>query len=544
MLWGDKTEATFGFKPRKIFSWNPWAERLNEMACSHQYLAILGCAKSSKTTYFSIKAIIDWLCCPTHTLVFVTSTSMKAARKLIWGSITDYFMAVPGLPGKLIESQCAIRTHDGINHYSDKCGIFLIPGERKKEKEAIGKLIGLHNERVLMTADEMPELSDALINAALSNIQINPYFEFKCIGNFASIYDPLGQMAKPKEGWGAVSQEDTEWETDLGYCVRLDGLKSPNIISGEDEWPEIYTTKNLASHRKSFGENTAEFWRMCRSFPCPEGEQNAIYCEADFIRGAANRSPIWYGKPIRIAGADPSFTSGGDRFVVYLGSVGKDSNQREQVSFDRYVVLREDLSIQTEARDIQMARQLISLCKREQIAPQNLGLDTSGPGGLAFASIISTMWSDEFVRVNFGAKASERQVSVDDRRTGFEAFSNRVSEIWFIGRDLIRSGKIKGISGDMAKEMRSRRYVTEKTINMRIKVESKTDMKERIGFSPDIADSGFVMLDVARQRHRFGLEGEFPGRSEKTAKRLSEFHMQVNDVYANANYSEDVYAAA
>lgn len=49
--------------------------------------------------------------------------------------------------------------------------------------------------------------------------------------------------------------------------------------------------------------------------------------------------------------------------------------------------------------------------------------------------------------------------------------------------------------------MKARRYETIKggQDGLRMKVETKADMKERIMLSPDIADAGFVLLDLARQ---------------------------------------------
>jgi hypothetical protein len=45
---------------------------------------------------------------------------------------------------------------------SEKCGIELIPGEKKREKEATGKIIGIKNKSVILIADELPELPPLL----------------------------------------------------------------------------------------------------------------------------------------------------------------------------------------------------------------------------------------------------------------------------------------------------------------------------------------------------------------------------------------------
>jgi len=58
-----------------------------------------------------------------------------------------------------------------------------------------------------------------------------------------------------------------------------------------------------------------------------------------------------------------------------------------------------------------------------------------------------------------------------------------------------------GISDVLAKEMCIRRYEMVKSGNLRVKVETKAELKQRMGQSPDIADAAFIALDLARQRH-------------------------------------------
>ena len=82
----------------------------------------------------------------------------------------------------------------------------------------------------------------------------------------------------------------------------------------------------------------------------------------------------------------------------------------------------------------------------------------------------------------------------------------------------MQNGQLRGIGPDLAREMTSRNYDTRKSGSMKVVVESKTDMKARIGRSPDVADAAFVMLDVVRER--FGMrppqEGGNSGRRGPT----------------------------
>ena len=76
----------------------------------------------------------------------------------------------------------------------------------------------------------------------------------------------------------------------------------------------------------------------------------------------------------------------------------------------------------------------------------------------------------------------------------------RVSEMWFVGKELMRTKQIFGINSDLAQEITERNYDMVKSGSLRMKIESKPEFKARFGRSPDLADAAFLALDCARQR--------------------------------------------
>jgi len=476
---------------------------------------------SGKTDFFAVWAIVNWLAAPKDTLVFCTSTSLKESGKRIWGSVKAYYTSA-GLEGvgKLVESLHIIRTNDGSGVFNDKEGISCIAGEKKDEKDAIGKLIGAKNKRVFLIADELPELTEAILTAGLSNLALNPYFQLIALGNFKSIFDAFGVFARPKKGYGSITVDDKEWETEHGICLHLDGMKSPNITEGKDRWPGIYNSKNLANHRKDYGPDSAEFWRMCRSFPTPEGRENVLFSDVDFMRGDAHAPAVWLEPPTKCISADPAFTTDGDKFAVIVGLFGRNNNGLPTLEIKGYRYVHENISLTKagEPRDVQTARQLSEIAREEHCLPENVGVDCSGPGGLAFGSILSAVWSSRYLPVKFGEKPSERLVSEEDSKRCDEAFHNKVTELWAIGRHFVRAGQIKGLPGEIAKELTARRYETVKGIAMKMKVESKRDMKSRVGFSPDGADAFLILVELCRERFGFtpGAMNGMPKVSKRT----------------------------
>jgi len=482
--------------------WTPWLERMIEAAFEHKYLAVAGCASSGKSQAYALWAIVNFLMKPWATLVIVTSTSLKESRKRIWGAITDLWRAVPGLPGKLVDSVGMIRMDDGSDtKYGDRCGIALVAAERKKEREAVGKLVGIKQQRVIFIADELPELGESILEAAYTNLSNNPFFQLIGIGNPASYYDPFGQFATPKDGWGSVTVEDEEWETERGHCLHFDAHKSPNIIAGHVVYPWMITPQNLAESADKLGDNSPGYWRMYRGFWCPTGSDTSIYSESDIIKYGADQRVEWIDKPTKVAALDPSFSANGDRSVLYFGFVGVNISGKRVICLDHYEELREDVTNKEEPRAFQIARQFKDKCEAWGVAPQDAAYDASG-GGAPFGDVVDALWSRKVLRVQFGGKASEKPVSLTDRVPGHERYANRVSELWWTGKELIRNKQLFGVCRELVREMTERQYTTEKGLSMRIRVETKSDMKVRIGKSPDISDAAFILVELCRTRHK------------------------------------------
>jgi len=496
---------------------------------------------SGKTDFSAVWAIVNWLAAPKDTLIFCTSTSLKESGKRIWGSVKAYYQAA-GLEGvgKLVDSLHAIRTNDGSGVFNDKEGIFCIAGEKKDEKDAIGKIIGAKNKRVLLIADELPELTEAILTAALSNLALNPFFQLIALGNFKSMYDAFGVFCRPKDGYGSITVEDDEWETETGLCLHFDGMKSPNIVEGRDRWP-IYDSKNLATHRKNYGPDSAEFWRMCRSFPTPIGLDNALFSRADLNAGQVELtvpSPglAWLGPRVRLSSLDPSYTNGGDRTVQWFGWWGLLTNGIWCLCFDGFKLLRDEAGVKR-PRDYQIVRQFKENCVAAGVTPENAAFD--GTAASSFGAIISEEWSPQVLKVEFGGAPSDRVVLANDARTARDLYDRRVSELWGVGREFVRAGQIKGVPHDLSRELEARRYETAKRGGSVITVvETKVDMKKRLGFSPDLADAAFVMLELARRRHGALAGGVNTGR-RSVASSFLKVAKEKDKVYADLYVEAD-----
>ena len=455
------------------------------------------------TDFFAVWGIVNFIAAPYDTMVLVMSTTLKDSRKRIWGSTRDYWQAAPPLPGKLVDSMGLIRFDDGSGGTSDKCGITLIAAEKKKEKEAVGKLIGFKNKRVIVIADEMPELSESILEASSSNLSLNPEFQFIGIGNPASRFDAFGILSKPKGGWQSISPMEDNWQTERGVCIRFDGEKSPNVVTNKLIYPWIVTRAKLDEAKARFGENSLAYYRMFRGFWAPTGDDDNIYSETEIIAAGADLDAIWLEPPMKVAALDPAFTNGGDRTPVQFGEFGISRDGIPTLLYTRRVLLTDNVHDKKRTRTEQIVTKFQEICESEGVDPWCAAYDKSGAGG-PFGDSVSMLWSPEVLGVHFGGKASELSASVTDNAPSSDRYVNRVTELWFGAKELIRTGQLKGIDPELAKEMCARKYTTKKGVGLRMEVESKTEMKGRTGESPDLADAAMILIELCRQRFGFG----------------------------------------
>jgi hypothetical protein len=496
---------------RRPFIRNPWSERMINAWCDHRFVSVSGCASSSKTDTSAVWAIVNWLCAPLITKVMVTSTTLRESRKRIWGSVEEYWLALDpevSYVGKLVTSFGIIRLSEASGmKASEKCGIELIPGERKREKEATGKIQGIKNQRMFMIADELPELSPAIMNAVMQNWTSVPYVQGIGLGNPTSFFDAHGVFSTPKEGWKSITIEDLEWPTIYGLAIRFDARQSPNILAGDDTlFPWLPTAKRLQEAKELLGENSFGFYRQWVGWFPPDSAEQTVFSDTDIVFYGGNITDIeWEDEPVQLAGHDPGFSTDGDRSIAYFGWLGKEKSTGLSVLLlEDYEVLKEDMRDKKTPRNIQIAREYKRACKERGIEPSNAGADVSGSP--AYGDIVASEWSPEVLRVQFGGKSTKSRV-VKDRAMAKETYGNRVTELWFELSVYLRQGQVRGICADLANELTARKYARGETPSAEggviITVESKRKMKGRTGKSPDVADGAIVLFEVARARHGF-----------------------------------------
>lgn len=521
LLWGDPEK-------RFYFQMNPNAEKIIKYYHEYRYLAVAGHASSGKSEAIAVLAVAEFLIDPENTRAMVTSTDSKSAKSKVFGRIESCWNAalefyemweerfckigIKGscfIPGRLISSESVIRRWDG-RFVDNNRGIELIAAEASKAAEASSKMQGTKAPKLLLFADELATIAHAVLETATSNLRMNK--GFRCIGCFnpSSYFDSGGIMSKPAAGWSSINEDMDGWPTIIepqgieGYCIKFDGLKSPNVLACREVYKGLLTLEQLNSFRASLGgEKTKLFMGQVRGFWSSGGDKESIYSETEIVEYQADH-PVttWVSPPTIVAGCDPAFVHDGDRAFLSIAKVGIARNSATGKNIPVFelidsINLDNDITNKTMAKDEWVVKLLKEKMNKYGIRVSDLAIDTTG-GGASFSSLVRRDIGTGFLDVVFNASPSDMRFSPSDKRTGKERFANLMSEMWLVGKELIRSGQIKGLDPDTISEMCQRTYDESKA---KLTVEPKSKMKLRTKRSPDRVDSMFVALHIARLRH-------------------------------------------
>lgn len=492
--------------------WNPNAVRIINAFFANKMVALLGSASSGKSYVLAATSVAYYLLSPKDTKVLVTSTTVQTAKGKIWGDISYAWdqaavvyksWGLP-IPGKKMTGEPIVRYElDGV--ISHKSGIELVPTQQATEKQSMDKIQGYKNENVLFVGDEWDTLGHGLINTVRGNLQANANSRCLAAFNPTSRTSAGGRIAKPKDGWESIDMDSEEWETDTGgICLRFDALKSPNVLSGRNDWKGLPTIETIDRMKSIHGEDSVSWFSMVRGWFAPTGETNSIYSEAEVLLTyqADRRVDVWVSEPTMIAGLDPSFAHGGDGAWLVIGRVGEaiiNDNRMVVCEEQEAINLDKEITDKTVDKSEQVVKLTAKHLARLKIDVKDLAVDITGAP--SFKSLLSREIGDGFIGAVNNAKPSSMPISRSDRRKACDVYVNLMSELWYAGKPLLREGQLKGIDLDVVSEMCQRSY-TGGTGKTKIAVEDKKQMKKRLHHSPDRADSYFLMLCVARTRHR------------------------------------------
>lgn len=511
--------------PGATFSAEPTSVKLmwGEIEVSSQ-LMVMGAASVGKSFSLGVWLYLDWLRDPEYTNVKVVGPSEDHLEKNLFSHLINLHQtAAVKSPGEAIRLGITLDPHKrdagiygvivplGKKAPAKLQGIKVKP--RPKPHPTLGRMTRLRI--MLEEAEDIPVGIWEDVSNILSNTDGVEQFKIFAAFNPKDQNGQVGMRCEPEKGWGHFDLEtSTTWKSRRGWnVVRLDGMKSENVIHGKMIFPGLQTRTGIDRIiANAGGVNTRGYYTFARgAFPregtdvviIPQSLLNEVQGEFVFV----NSTPV--------AGVDIAL-EGDDNAVMTVGRFGlasgwrlrptKEHPEGELRSFttsDGRAIRKNVIQIDQQfklpkAETLAMARSIRETCENAGVEPEWLCVDRT-VNGAGVHDYLKATWGP-VKGVNPSFNASEIRILTEDTETPFDLYERLVTELWYATRKFIEHGLLK-IAGNMPTE-RLFRELTSRQFNTsqrgKIKVEAKSDYKTRGHKSPDYADSLTLLIHGVR----------------------------------------------
>lgn len=506
------TEAEWGY--------SSWTED-HVWAWTHEDTIInWGAGGSSKSWDYGLLALIDWYADPLLTTTLMCSTAKEALLKRTFASVVHYHQLFKikklGLPGTWMPSKTAVvLSTDEHEAASLKNGIFGIAVKEGPVDDAVGRIRGMHTENVRLIVDELSAMPPAVWDPKLRfNLRVGAK-SCKVIGltNIDKWSDLAGRNSEPVKGRQSIDIDTKSWRSTTGaYVLRHDGFKSPAITEpdGETKYPYLVNQQKINEMIRDEGGNadSPAIMTMIRAFPPSVSNVPTILSSAEaaqwgVVQVEGAQAPLWRGAPTVVVGIDGGF--GGDDCAVQRIDVGMDNDGRWVLWFGEDLIV--PISAKAGAKPI--TDQILDFClplfQGWGLDPANLGVDDSGPQGLADA--FARAWSLAIRRYSFGSRPSEMPVSAFNAKPACDHYDNCATELAFLYREYGTYRQLRNVSPRIVAQLTSRE--TLRRGGKLALIDKKTYKKTTGRKSPDSMDAGAIALGVVRHFLRLA-----PGASD------------------------------
>lgn len=512
----------------------------------------MGCSNSAKSFNVASFAAIWWLMDPDNSSVFFCSTTSKMLKKRGWAEIQKINQAIGG-HGHFVNSQTIWQSKQG----DDRHAIFGKAVADGDVAKAAADIQGIHTARQMLVLDEAEAISPAIWTAA-KNLYAYPddvggEFIMVAMANPRSRLSQFGRFVEPENGYDSVGVDTEEWigkpqiDGRKTFVIRFDFLKSPNMIEGREVSKHLPKKSRIQAQMTTLkltgGENNPDFWCYSRGFPPPEGLCNTVFTESLLNMHDAYGKHQFTGNNFKIIGAlDPAY-GGGDRAALRFAAFGEISGNKMGIEW----MVPKDLGVDITSKE-PIRYQLVNQCKKHcqnveyrgqkyTCDPANFGIDTTGDAGTA--DIAQREWSPSIIRICFSESPSDDPCSSEDERPASEVYLNRRVEMYYRSRSAMMAGQLRGLDKDTASELCTlEEKVSNKdgTVVRKTSIQSKKEYKLKYQKSPDWADCGVMITEVARIK---GFTIAAVGLTATREGSINEMVKKANAVYENISYSPD-----
>jgi hypothetical protein len=497
--------------------WHRWRLLTLECFVKYRFTGICGAASSGKSHDAALFGLCMYYVFSDCCTVIVTSTTLKDLRRRIWSEITKHHKEaldrVDWLPGYVIESreQIVSRTTKAGEARDLRNGIQAIPTKIGNQWVGISALVGIKNKRVLLIGDELSLMQEGYLDS-IANLNKNPGFQCIGLGNLKEATDPLGKLCEPsieQGGWdGGIDQVGgtKTWPTrfDNGICIQLVGTDSPNFDVPETEpapYPFLITREAIANDVKFYGTDSWQY-KMMNEARLPRGQgSRRVITRQICLTHQALEQPIWRDtERTLVASLDAAYRGvGGDRCVLMFSEFGTgvvpDGMDLVLFALLETIIVPIKGDVGSLSPEDQIADFVKDHCIARGVPPRQFFFDSTGRGSLMAS--FAQRWDAYVQPVEFGGRGSERTVSNEDSTLCCDYYDRFVTELWWTSRLCVISGQCRGMTEEVMNEGCQREWKI--TPGNKVSVETKDEMRKKMGRSPDLYDCFVTGIEGARR---------------------------------------------
>jgi hypothetical protein len=297
--------------------------------------------------------------------------------------------------------------------------------------------------------------------------------------------------------------------------VQLVGTDSPNL-DGSLGIPLI-TQAAIDRDVAQYGKESLQFSMMNQGMmPRGQGSRRVITRQLCQKNKSMDKAVWLNSERVRFASLDAAYKGvGGDRCVLMFFEMGYEAavtedgtldmtnivNQKPTPQSHRQVIeLTEVMLVPIDIKSPMEAEEQIVLftheqCSTRRVPPENFFYESGMRTSLV--SAFCRLWSVSTNPIDCGGKASERQVSAKIEVPCDKYYNKLITEFWFSVRLVIEAQQMRGLRETVMLEGCKREW--KMVGGNKIEVESKKEMKEKTGESPDLFDTLAIGIEGARR---------------------------------------------
>jgi len=506
-------------EPGTTIKWSDWDEKLYGKhvwdgtpdpflaACnglvSHKGVGIESATGTGKT-YFLSRVVYWFLDCFPDSLVVTTAPKEKQLKSILWSEISKSFNSFKRIrPNaelyslRLLPDGKRVHMRDMKDEeLKDMHQAIGVTAGVKADEESATKMQGFHRKYMLFIIEEAAGVALPIITA-IKNTCTGVDNKMLAVGNPDSVVDSLHQFC----------------ELPYILSIRISGYDHPNVVLGKDVIPGAVTQESLDIRKLEYGDESNFFKSRGRGLAPLQSTDSLI--KYDWVKQC---SPIMDAEakniPVDTAsanalGIDVANSTAGDKAAT---AWGKDNKLNYLVEFQcpnandlANNVVEEDDKLRADKKQVYNLPKI----RDWEIPHECIGVDAVGVG-------VGTV--NEFKNLDIDVKGlqggqDDTQIPLDaEEKPLYEFSSLRAQMYWQLRQDLMKKQVVININDKMLVDKLIKQLIDikYKTSNRSIVVESKEDVKKRIGGeSPNLADAVVYWNWVRKDRGTENFDVDF-----------------------------------